>query len=283
MKSSLGRFLVYTVGFLLAGALIYFFAFWRPNANRVEQLERDIASARITLADAAQWGERLPQLEANLALLSEQLNQEQSAWEYVSMEWQNDYGRFLPEIFDEASIRQRIEYIVNPYSSFMDVSFHYSQPMGAMSYNDNNPYGPPEGIWMTPINVAFAADYNGIMAILNGFAHEGFDNRIVAFNLARQGNLWLVAMRLDILSRTPSPSGYNGDYIIDGSDYHHSDYYPDGDDYHSDYYPDGDDYHDDYYSGSDDYHNDYHSDGNEYHSDYHPDSDGHYDGDHYDE
>ena len=214
MTSSLVRFIVYTAGFLLVGAIIYFFVFLRPNANRIEALEQEIAAAHIELDAAIVRGEMHPQLRLDVDRLSGELDSEESAFERVQEMWQNGYVRFLPATFDDADMRQRIERIAGPYSEGLNIDFHYSQPMSVMNYNENNPAGLPEGVWLTPVDVSFYADYNGTIAILNGFAHEGIDNRIVEYSLNRQGNGWHVFLRIDMLTQTPSPHRFNGNYVV---------------------------------------------------------------------
>ena len=212
--SSMVKFAVFTGVFLLVGAIIYFFAFLRPNAGRAEQLRLDIEAARAELVVAAQRDEIHPQLRADVDRMREELNQEQNTWEHVSQNWINNYARFLPETFDDNYMWHRIHRIVYPHSNELSIDFLHSQPLGAMRYDDNNPNGPPEGIWLTPIDVVFSTSYEGLLEILNGFAHEGIDNRVLDYNLSRQHELWNVRLRLDILTQTPSPHRYNGDYTV---------------------------------------------------------------------
>jgi len=212
--SSAVKFVVYTAIFLLVGAVIYFFAFWQPNARRVEQLHIDINNAQAELALAVQRDEIHPQQRALVDRLHEELSHEQSNWERVSQEWNDNYGRFLPDTFDEEDIRQRIIRIINHYGDGLHLEFMYSQPIGVMRYNDNSQGGPPEGIWLTTIDIVFSATYDGFVSILSGFAHEGIDNRIISYNMYRQYDMWNVRLRLDVLTQTPNAHRYNGDYIV---------------------------------------------------------------------
>ena len=212
--SSTVKFAMYTGIFLLVGAVIYFFAFWRPNSSRAEQLTLDIEAARAELTVAAQRDEIHPQLRSDVDRMREELNQEQSTWEHVSHQWIYNYARFLPDVFDDGDIWYRIHRIVSPHSEVLTIEFDYSEGLGAMRYNDSNPNGPPEGIWLTPVSVGFITSYEGLIAILNDFAHEGIDNRVIEYTLNRQYDRWNVQLRLDILTQTPPPHRYNGDYTV---------------------------------------------------------------------
>ena len=212
--SSPVKFVVYTAIFLVVGAVIYFFAFLQPNGNRIEQLRLDIEAARAELEIASQRDDIHPQLQTDVYRLREELSQEQSAWEHASQEWTDNYARFLPEVFDDGDMWQRIHHIVYPHSDVFHVDFLYSQPLGVMRYSDNNPNGPPEGIWLTPVDVTFLTGYEGLIAILTGFANAGIDNRVIEYTLSRQNELWDVRLRLDILTQTSHSHRYNGDYTV---------------------------------------------------------------------
>ena len=197
-------FLIYTLIFLVIGAAIYFVAFWRPNSNRVEQLNSDIDAARVELVMAGQRNETYPQLTSEVEQLGNELNQAHSNMENIYREWRYGYLRFLPEIFNELDITERIHRIATPHShSFVSVDFLDSQLLGMVSDNYNNLYGLQEGIWLTPVNISFTTGYEGLIAILNGFAYEGVDNRIVEYTLHRYGDLWDVVVRMDVLTLTP--------------------------------------------------------------------------------
>ena len=213
--TSLGRIAVYTLLFLLLGAVLYFFAFWRPNVNRIEQLNREIRAAQIGLEEASRRGAYHSQLLLDVARLNSELYHEERAYERANNEWNSGYLHFLPTFFDDADIMQRVSRIVSPYSERLDVDFMYSQPLGTMRYNEGYHNGLPEGVWLTPVNVSFFTNYDGIIAILNGFAHEGIDARVVDYSLSRQGNMWDVSVQLDILTQTPSYR-HNGDYEVAG-------------------------------------------------------------------
>jgi len=205
-------FAIYALIFLVIGAAVYFFAFWRPNGNRVEQLNRDIYTARSQLATAAHRDEMYPELRYDIDRLGRELYQVQRDGGYVSRDWQYQHLRFLPETFNELDIRERIYRVATYYSHNLNVNFQYSQPLGVMNYNYNSPYDLPQGIWVTPIDISFTASYDGIMAILNGFAHEEIDNRIVDYTLHRNGDQWNVVLRMDVLTQTPQPYRYNREY-----------------------------------------------------------------------
>ena len=208
------RFVIYTAIFLLIGAVIYFFAFWRPNANRVEQLHIEIDAARAELMLAAQRDEIHPQVRADAERLREEHNREQSNWEYISQDWENNYGRFMPEVFDDDEMRHRIHNIVYPHAGAFHVEFLYSQPLGMMRYNESSPNGPPEGVWLTPVDVNFSVNFNGLVEILRGFANAGIDNRILEYDLTRHYEQWNVRLRLEILTQRPAYHRYNGDYAV---------------------------------------------------------------------
>ena len=203
MKTTIISFVIYTLIFAAVGGIIYFFAFWRPHGNRVLNLNRDIHYAQAELVQAALRDEMSPVVIEAVMHLGEELARAQNDWDYVNRNWQYDYLRFLPETFNELEMRERIYRIATSQSHNLQVHFQHSQPFGTMHQSYYNPYGPPEGLWLTPVDVAFTASYEGLVAILNGFAHEGIDNRIVEYTLQRQGDQLEVVIRLDILTRGP--------------------------------------------------------------------------------
>ena len=214
MKSSLVSFAAYLAVILVVGAAIYFFAFLRPNANRIEALERDIEAARIELVDAASRDELYEHLSEDLRRLQAEREYVEGTYRSITDEWRNHYEGFLPYTFDEWDISHRIESIVRPHSDTLNVEFSYSVPLSTMHYNEDNPEGLPEGIWLTPVNVTFLADNNGLNSVLDGFAHAGIDNRIINYTLNRYSNAWNVTIRLDILTQTPHPYRFNGNYVV---------------------------------------------------------------------
>ena len=205
MKTTIITFVTYAAIFLLVGALLYFFAFWRPNANRVYQLNLDIAAAHTDLAAAAQMNERRPQLEYDLSRQRHELYQARGEWERVSQEWDHGYRRFLPDFFNEVDIMDRAIRIVEPHSHNLNVNIQQSTPLMTPSHNGG--YTSAEGLWLTPVHITFTAGYEGLIAIFNDFAHAGIDNRIVDFSLNRQNNWWDVTARIDVLSLAPQPDG----------------------------------------------------------------------------
>jgi len=215
MKSSLVQFLIYTAIFLVLGAVIYVFAFFRPNAARIEDLEVRIEAEERDLYLAAQRDEMHPQLILDLTELEYALSREEAAYFELSEAWQANYARFLPETFNEWELRQLIERVVaSPHAHGLHIhDFPYSQPLSRMAYNDNY-LGLPQGIWVTPVTISFNADYLGLVAILNGFAQENIDNRILRYSLERNGEAWSVNMQLDILTQTPHPYRFNGNYTV---------------------------------------------------------------------
>ena len=215
MRTALINFAIYTAIFLVVGGIIYFFAFFRPNSNRVAQLNRDIAAANAELVMAAQSEGIIPQLRSDIERLGHELEQIQRTWDNVSQEWHNSHLQFLPEVFDEMDITERINRIVAPFSHSLHIYFQYSRPFGTMSYS--SPYSLPEMIWLTPVTVSFIAAYGNIIEILSGFAHEWIDNRIVEFTLNRFGDEWEVVMRLDVLTQTPHPYRHNGYFNVEPS------------------------------------------------------------------
>lgn len=199
------QFAIYTAVFLVLGAVIYVFAFFRPNANRIVGLEQSIIEAREELVVAAQRDEYHPTLQHNLQRLSETLAQERGTYYSIRPLWDNYFAEFLPETFDESDIRNRIERIVNPHANMSSVDIGYSQPLGVMHHDEDSPNGLPLGIWQTTITITFATHYDGLMTILNDFIHEGIDNRIVTYSLERHGDMWNAIVELEVLTQTPQP------------------------------------------------------------------------------
>lgn len=214
MKSTLIKFGIYMAGLLVLGAVIYIFAFLRPNANRIESLHLDIAAAHIELEAARGRDNIHPELLMDVERLTGEVSNQESDWERSRNVWDNYFAQHLPAIFDEADIRQRIDGIVRPHSESLNMYFPYSQPRSVMSYNEDNPHGLPEGIWLTPIEVSFTASYGSLITILDSLAHIGIDNRIVEYSLHREGDGWNVSLQLDILTQTPHPYRYNRDYSV---------------------------------------------------------------------
>jgi len=198
-------FLIYLLIFVVIGGAIYFFAFWRPNTNRVYQLNRDIYEARAELEIVSQLGDMIPQLREDIERLGQELSQAQGDWYSIDQVWQENYLRFLPESFNELAIRERIYSITTSRSHNLNVTFQDSQPFPYNSQNHNN---PSAGIWLTPVIINFTASYDDLVSLLNSLAHEELDNRIVQYSLTRQGDQWNVQLRLDILTQAPYPNGY---------------------------------------------------------------------------
>ncbi|MCL2404196.1 MAG: hypothetical protein FWC92_01485 [Defluviitaleaceae bacterium] len=217
MKTTIVSFLIYTLIFLVVGVALYFFVFWRPNNNRVDQLNIDIEAARAELVRAVNRDESSPQLTHDIAQLAYELTQAQSDREHVERIWQYGYLDFLPISLDELDIRERINRIAILHSHSMNVYFHESIPFGAMSHNDDNPDGPADGIWLTPVSISFVASYEGLISILHGFAHEDIDNRIVEYSIDRHGDQLQINLRMDILTLTPHLNSYNG-YFVEPDD-----------------------------------------------------------------
>ena len=215
MRAFLITTVIYTAIFLAVGAAIYFFAFWRPNVSRVEQLRREIDGARIELVMAAQRDEARPQLQYDIERLDDELNHAQSDWDRISNVWLNEYLRFMPDIFSDADTMERVYHIIAPHAHNLHIDLLYSQPLSEMNHDEANQNGLAEGVWLTPANISFVTGYDGLMAILNGFAHQEIDNRIVEYTLTRQGDQWQVAMRLDVLTQMTPPHRNNGGYIVE--------------------------------------------------------------------
>ena len=215
MKSPFVQFAIYTAIFLALGAVIYVFAFYRPNVARIEDLQLRILQEEDNLENARWRDERHPELRLELDNLETTLSIEEEAYFEMRDAWNNYYRPFLPDTFDDGEIRQRIERVVQPHSEGLHIhDFPYSQPESRMTYDEYNPYAPPRGIWLTPVTIAFRTDYHGLIAIMNGFAQEDMDNRIITYSLSRYGEHWNVTMQLDILTQTPHPDRYNGDYYV---------------------------------------------------------------------
>ena len=208
MKTTIVSFAIYALIFLVLGAAIYFFAFWRPHNNRIEQLEHDIAAARVNLVNAALGDDLSSELVGDIARLSDELEQARNNWEHVNRDWENSYLSFLPEAFNELDMRERVYRIATPHSHSLNAYFLDSQPFGAMSQSYDNPYGPPDGLWITSATISFTATYEGLLAILSGFVYEGIDNRIVEYSLTRSnGDQWNIILRLDLLTLAPNNNG----------------------------------------------------------------------------
>ncbi|MCL2572610.1 MAG: hypothetical protein FWE11_09425 [Defluviitaleaceae bacterium] len=247
MKSSLIKFVIYLAAILVIGAVIYVFAFLRPNAARIEALERDIVAAQAGLIVAQQRDEMHPQLLQDVERLFRELEQEEGAWTHAREAWAADYLRFLPEVFDDGMMQHHISMIVAPHGEGLDIQFGHSQPIGTMHYNENN---VPEGIWLTSVDISFTADYDGLISILNGFAHEGMDNRIISYSLTREGNRWNVHLRLDVLTQMPSPYRHNGNYSVHGQtpEVPHTNDSHDQNNYYQYHEQPGEYYHNDYHN-----------------------------------
>jgi len=190
-------FLIYLAIFMVIGGALYFFAFWRPNTNRVYQLNRDIYDARIELDIVSQLDDMIPELLEDIERLGQELYRAQGEWDSVNQIWQNNYLRFLPEPFNELAIRERIYSITTSRSHNLNVNFQESQPFPYNSFNHDT---QAANIWLTPITISFTANYDDIISILSDFAHEELDNRIIQYSLNRQGDQWQVQLRLDVLS-----------------------------------------------------------------------------------
>ena len=201
MSSSIGRFIMYTVIFLVVGFAVYFFAFMRPNARRVEALNHEIVAAQNELAAAALRDLVHPQLVAYVDQAADDLSREQENFDHVNREWVNEYARFMPEFVNADDLTQRIQRITTPHNA--EIQVQESQPLGTMVYDENSSTNQP-GLWLTPIHINLTVDYSELVQILDGFANEGIDNRITSYTLHRNGDLWDVWLRLDVLTQAAS-------------------------------------------------------------------------------
>ena len=205
------KFSIFLLIFLLIGGIVFFFVLWQPNAARTDELRQQIVAAEGELYAATQRAQVYPELRLEVERLTQELNTELMNEETIGNDWHSRFAPFLLDVFDADSIRSLVHRVVDPHSSFVTIDIMYSQPLSVMSYNNDNPHGP-EGIWLTTVNIAFAADLQGIHEILTGFASETFDNRVVHFDMIRQGNIWAMTLQVDILSVTPYR--HNGDYTL---------------------------------------------------------------------
>jgi len=204
MNSSIARFIMYTGLFLVVGAALFVFAFFRPNARRVEDLEAAIETANYNLAAAASRDELHPQMEFEVQNQEYLLDSWENWFRHMRDTWHNYYAHFMPDFFDEWDLRQRIDRIVSPHSGSVQIEVHHGQQSTALHYSESGAYGMSPGIWVTPVWVTFSTSYNGLIEVLRGFTNEGIDNRIIEYSLNRVGDdMWDVHMRLDVITEAP--------------------------------------------------------------------------------
>ena len=203
--TSVTKFFVCFVIFLVIGAAVYILAFRMPNTRRVEQLRRDIVAAEAALQAAIYVEEMIEQTDFDEERYIQEKAQAELALMQAQQDWDNRFAHFMPEAFYEWEMRPRIENIIQPYAENLNITIHDSRLLGALS---DNPESPQDGIWLTPVGLTFLTGTEGLTAILYGFANESFDNRILEYNIFRQDNAWNVTMQLDILTRTPHQSHY---------------------------------------------------------------------------
>jgi len=212
-------FAIYFIGFLLVGALLYVFVFFRPNANRIEDLERRIIAEEQELEHAEQRTEIHPYLLLELEELLNTLTSEEGNYHDARGSWDNRFSQFIPDVFDEEEVRRLIDGIVHPNVENLHVEINFSEPLTPMSHNDQDSDSLPRGLWMTPVSVNFTATYEGLINVLTNFADANFDNRIIGYNLESEGERWRVELRVDILTETPPRYRFNGNYAVyDGSE-----------------------------------------------------------------
>jgi len=202
-------FVIYALIFLAIGALLYFVLFWRPTQNRVQALNRDIITAQAELIVARDRDDTSAQIQQDIDRLDGEIVHAQSEKEHAYRIWESQYLDFLPDEFNEQDIHMRIGNIIAPHAGSYHIYYVHTMPFGVITHNDNNPNGPPEGIWLTQINVSFSASYNSLIEILSGIAREDIDNRVVEYTLHRNGSLWDVVLRVDMLTRAPGSGGHS--------------------------------------------------------------------------
>jgi len=230
MKSALIKFAMYTAIFLVVGILVYFFVFARPNSRRIEELNYEIAAAQDELIRAAGRDAYYPELVLNVAQASEELSREQEAFGQVSHVWNSEYAQYLPESVVHADIYQRVYRITSPHDATINTM--ESQPLGTIVYDEHGTDSQP-GLWLTPVNVSFVVSYESLIQILNSFANEGIDNRVVVYNMNRLGDMWDVSLQLDILTRaasngmTATPTVPEDIYGVDDNDMYDANGYDD--------------------------------------------------------
>jgi len=224
------RYLLYTVILLLLGGAVYYFAFWRGHNNRVVQLDQDVVDARNAINTASYRAQQAPQLEHDIYNMHTSLSADLEELNRVTHQWENNYVRFLPSVFDEQHMEQRLRSLIGQHmdAGSVDISFHFSEPHGGMD-REGHPGSTPEGLWRTPIDISFSANYDTIMSILGGFIiMDGVDNRVFNYTVARNGpiggDFWDVWLQLEVLTRMPQPGRYNGDFSTPDYGYGYHDY-----------------------------------------------------------
>jgi len=204
-------FMIYTVVFLVIGALLYVFAFFRPNANRVEDLERRVAAEEQELEAAILRSENHPELHYELEKLRIILEEEEGHYLFMNQVWADRFSPFVPETFEEDSLRWSLEGMLHPNVENLQVEILFSEPLCITSDYDAGDL--PRGLWMTPIQLSFSATYEDVINVLTALANTNFDNRVIGYSLERDGDRWRVVLRVDVLTETPPPGRFNGEYV----------------------------------------------------------------------
>lgn len=159
--------------FVFAIAL-YFLLYLRPVINDLRALNQSVTQLYAELADA----ESINQQHA--ALLGEHSALMQ-AWDC--------YQTTLPQVFDGALALRRIQAIVYPHAENVQLAFFDKSVR--------------ESMFSTTATIRFVATYGGLMEVLEGFATDGRDNRVVSYSVSAGGNegdLMDIMLQVEFLS-----------------------------------------------------------------------------------
>lgn len=149
---------IFLPGFIafLAMGIGFYFLIYVPATERIERANADLVQVRAAV-EAGNITQILYAVE--LALLEEYREQ-----------WEEEQSVNVPAIFNDAEILRMTRRIVYPHVNSIELTF--------------TPATQLESLYITNVTLSFTSTYSGLLAILNDFANEGMDNRIVTFTIA---------------------------------------------------------------------------------------------------
>ena len=185
MKISTREVVLLTALFLLILAGAYYLLFYMPNSNEINELGESISNKTEQLEEATAL---LLQRQA-LSVKKEALEKEFG-----------DVAKHLQEDFDDADILRRIENIIKPHTSIMNIEFA------------NRNTGTSETAGLTSVRsvqVSLHTNYNDLQEIIKAFEVEDAANRIASFSVSGSynaysgsgGQIMRVNITVDYLSR----------------------------------------------------------------------------------
>lgn len=141
-------------------AAVWFWVYYQPASNRIEQLEARTEERREDLRVAEQQAR---QREVGYANLSAEYAEIKEAWEVAAAD--------LPVRFKDTEVLRHIQSVVYPHTENLNLSF------------SNSVQRADDELWSTTINLNFETSYWQLLSILDTLVHGDLGNRVINYSL----------------------------------------------------------------------------------------------------